>query len=172
MKTIAIIECLLFLTITSRAQINTIPRTEDMCAYCREHAPAKGPENYAVFSLMFKVAGIKYTDPNRDEVFQKWWKDNYSKISCTDGDIYQVPDGGLLKSIVMRDFEMGLRTMVKVYHLDMNVKDPLDGLTIMDWIQQELKKEQSKPDLELLQKYDKIFRGYGAKTTEELNGKN
>ena len=78
-----------------------------------------------------------------------------------------------LKKVVaanFEDFAIRISGHESTYDLDLNVKDPVDGLTILDWLNQELKNTiLSEDDRKLFNWYQNFFRTKGAKTTDELN---
>lgn len=173
MKTVFILLIILSIFFSGGANAQKITTISGMCDATRERAVlSKGPETYTVILLLLFASGTTYTAPDRNEILQKWWKENYHRISCTERP-YEMPAGGLLKQLIMGDFRafaIQISGPESTYNLDLNVLDPVDNLTILDWIKKELENPDTiDADRLLLLSYQKFFRSKGAKTSEELN---
>ncbi len=65
--------------------------------------------------------------------------DNYKKDFYCNDEGFTVKDGNILKYSVYQDFPVFVEGVVKVFNLDINFKDPADGKTVMDYLQDEIK---------------------------------
>lgn len=181
-----LISLALNISINTFAQVPCTPvqQTPNLCAAARDHRTTPGtPEKYYLFTFLFKAAGLKqvdgyYTDPNRYEILRAFWKKNYACISCEE-EFGAFPEGGLLRQIVMSDFEEAAywicgTGITSRFKLDLNVKDGTDSLTIIDWIHKERARGTDIPETDhaLLNKYEKLFTEHGAMTSEQLKAVN
>ena len=188
MKTVSFFLVFVFFSIMSLSQNNDSIKLDritidEICDLIRQRVPYdsydENDKSLAQFSIENYLEAHSGTShyihtPIEIAKLQKWWKDNYYNISCFGDSVW--PKGGILKQIVsanFNDFAIRISGPESTYNLDLNVRDPVDGLTILDWLQQELK----NPDLnsyskKLYQWYQDFFRSKGAKTSNELNEKN
>lgn len=64
--------------------------------------------------------------------------DTYKKDFYCTADGFRVDQGNILKYSVYQDFPIFVDGVVKTFDLDINFKDPSDGKTVLDYIQDEI----------------------------------
>lgn len=102
---------------------------------------------------------------------QKMWNKNRENFRCYKYPNVTVTDGSILKFAMDTNFSTFLVSAVRKYNLDMNFKDPKDGKTIMDFLQDRITtfKKGNFPDQ--VAEYERIYKllsDNGAKHGKDL----
>ena len=88
---------------------------------------------------------------------QCMWKKYYAEFGC-DNTGFLVPQGNILKYAVNKEFELFIDGVVEDFGLDINIKDPADGKTLLDFVLDEVKRYKKSPyqdkSIELQRIYD------------------
>jgi len=122
---------------------------------------------------------ISCADPKRDTFeeakakIQCMWN-KYKELLACDVPGFDISNGNVLKYAIAKSFPDPVLDTPKTYGLDINFKDPVDGLTVMDYIQKELKRYQQNPSaypsqIKDLTRVYEILRSRGAKHAHELD---
>ena len=98
---------------------------------------------------------------------QKWW--NKYKTSCKcDSVSFGLSNGNLLKFALSQNFTEVIDDLASYYKLDINFKDPADGLNLLDYIiseKQRLQKQvNSESAVNVYENYKAIIIGLGGKS--------
>ncbi|HKZ67310.1 MAG TPA: hypothetical protein VJ111_13180 [Chitinophagaceae bacterium] len=67
------------------------------------------------------------------------WEKYYHEFWCGDFG-FPVPQGNILKYAVNQEFELFIDALVEEFGLDINIKDPADGKTLLDFVTDEIKR--------------------------------
>ncbi len=76
---------------------------------------------------------------------QCMWKKYYAEFGCDDSG-FLVPQGNILKYAVNKEFELFIDGVVEDFGLDINLKDPADGNTLLDFVLDEVKRYIKHPN--------------------------
>jgi hypothetical protein len=103
---------------------------------------------------------------------QLMWNKYRTSFSCNYPGL-KVPQGNVTKMSVDTGFTTFLMDAVKEYKLDMNFKDPIDGKTVLDFINEEIANlKRSSVDLSFkIKEYEslyKLLQANGAKHSRDL----
>jgi len=122
---------------------------------------------------------ISCADPKKDTFeeakakIQCMWN-KYKELCACDVSGFNVSNGNILKYAINVKFPDFVLDTTKEYDLDINFKDPVDGLTVIDYIHNEIKHYKRDSDtyerqlIELETVY-RILRSRGAKHAHELD---
>ena len=103
---------------------------------------------------------------------QKMWIESREEFRCVNSE--NIPtDGNILKLSITTHFPFFIIEAVKKFELDMNFKDPSDGKTILDFIQDRLTfyKESSGDQSDVINEYSALYKllaSKGAKHGKDL----
>ena len=100
------------------------------------------------------------------------WEKDKENFRCYKYPNVTVTDGNILKFAMDTNFSTFVINAVRKYDLNMNFRDPKDGKTIMDFLQDRMStfKKGNFPDqLEEFERVYKILKENGAKHSWELN---
>ena len=75
---------------------------------------------------------------------QCMWRKYYAEFGCDDTG-FLVPQGNILKYAVNQEFELFVDGVVEEFGLDINIKDPADGKTLLDFVLDEVKRYKKDP---------------------------
>ncbi len=78
---------------------------------------------------------------------QCMWRRYYAEFGCDDTG-FLVPQGNILKYAINQEFEYFIDGVVEEFGLDINLKDPVDGKTLLDFVLDEIKRYKKKPEYE------------------------
>ena len=76
---------------------------------------------------------------------QCMWRKYYAEFGCDDTG-FLVPQGNILKYAVNQEFELFVDGVVEEFGLDINIKDPADNKTLLDFVLDEVKRYKKDPD--------------------------
>ena len=76
---------------------------------------------------------------------QCMWRKYYAEFGCDDTG-FLVPQGNILKYAVNQEFELFVDGVVEEFGLDINIKDPADNRTLLDFVLDEVKRYKKDPD--------------------------
>ena len=99
MKTVSIVVFYFAFSLTcfSQKQIPCIldqDALDELCDLIRDQTPYDpGPEKFAVENFILLKAETVFNDTNRKTIVQKWWRENYGKISFQGNSAW--PTGGI-----------------------------------------------------------------------------
>ncbi len=167
-------------TITKSVQECPVPSKSDFELVCDNVYTKKisGDEtelNYKYQETLWKMSCAKDGVDNLDEArkkIQTMWNKYRTSFSCNYPGL-KVPNGNVTKMSVDTGFTTFIMDAVKEYKLDMNFKDPIDGKTILDFINDEISslKKSTVNMSDKIREYEslyKILQANGAKTSREL----
>ncbi len=134
------------------------------------------------FRYKLQMMEIACADPRKDSpetvrakvqyVFEKY----YAEFGC-DGTGFLVPYGNILKYAVNQEFENFVYGMVEEFGININIKDPADGKTLLDFILDEKNRyKRGTPEFQYKAKelediYNKLRNDYYALHANELKYK-
>lgn len=103
---------------------------------------------------------------------QCMWRKYYAEFGCDDTG-FLVPQGNILKYAVNQEFELFIDEVVEDFGLDINLKDPADGKTLLDFVLDEVKRYKKDPDYkkkvkELERIYNHLKNDLKAKHAKDL----
>ena len=103
---------------------------------------------------------------------QCMWRKYYAEFGCNDSG-FLVPQGNILKYAVNQEFEYFIDGVVEEFGLDINLKDPADGKTLLDFVLDEIKRYKKNPEFqdkvkELEKIYNHLKKNLKAKHANEL----
>ncbi|HKZ67309.1 MAG TPA: hypothetical protein VJ111_13175 [Chitinophagaceae bacterium] len=103
------------------------------------------------------------------------WKKYYHEFGC-DNSGFPVPQGNILKYAVNQEFELFIDGLVEYFGMDINIKDPADGKTLLDYTLDEVNRYKKYPDFakkvkELQNIYDHLKNDLYALHASELASK-
>ncbi len=88
---------------------------------------------------------------------QCMWKKYYVEFGCDDAG-FLVPQGNILKYAVNQEFEYFVDGVVEEFGLDINLKDPADEKTLLDFVLDEVKRYKKNPEYqEKVKELEKIY---------------
>jgi hypothetical protein len=101
-------------------------------------------------------------------MFEKY----YAEFGC-DNSGFLVPQGNILKYAVNQEFEYFVDGMVKEFGININIKDPADGKTLLDFVSDEINRYKKSPEYQykvkkLQEIYNHFKNDYGAKHSKDL----
>ena len=79
------------------------------------------------------------------------WGKYYSEFGCDDTG-FLVPQGNILKYAVNQEFELFVDGMVEDFGVSINMKDPADGKTLLDFTLDEINRYKKYPDFKKKQR--------------------
>ena len=106
---------------------------------------------------------------------QCMWRKYFAEFGCDDSG-FVVPQGNILKYAVSQEFEYFVDGVVEEFGLDINLKDPADGKTLLDFVLDEVKRYKKDPEFqnkvkELEEIYDHLKFDLYALHANELTSK-
>ena len=106
---------------------------------------------------------------------QCMWKKYFSEFGCDDSG-FPTPNGNILKYSVNQEFEFFIDGVVEEFGVDINLKDPADGKTLLDFVLDEAKRYKKNPEYqkktkELEEIYDHLKFDLYALHANELTSK-
>lgn len=123
---------------------------------------------------IWKLAGadpLVDTEETAIPKIQKWY-DKYKLQLVCDVDGFSVSNGSLLKYSIYKDFTHLIESFVLVYDLDINVIDISDGKTVLDYIDDEIKRidpnGKYSDAVKSLKSRRATLVSWGAKTSAEI----
>jgi hypothetical protein len=167
-------------------KIDPLKYSEQIClsASEKEYDPNLKNRNFPkCLSYILQIEGRPTTGPHWDKEVARIWNENYANIICGDGDGEGdfIPRGGLLRTILIYNFDsfvpLVLDSETRKYNIDLNAPDPIDGTTILDFVNTTLDRiarGDCDPfwceDTEIhLKRWRYNLIEAGAKTSQELN---
>lgn len=122
------------------------------------------------FQAMLNSAACINQNDNENTKAQKiqtLWNDNQSSFRCSIPG-FDIENGNILKlSVRKRSFEF-LNMALDSWKLNLNIPDPVDGKTILDYVEKEIRSNGSNEISVELQEYRDLLRDSGAKRSSEL----
>ncbi|HMI79296.1 MAG TPA: hypothetical protein VK484_10915 [Ferruginibacter sp.] len=106
---------------------------------------------------------------------QCMWRRFFAEFGCDDSG-FLVPQGNILKYAVNQEFEYFVDGVVEEFDLDINLKDPADGKTLLDFVLDEVARYKKNPEYqkkakELQEIYDHFKFDLYALHANELTSK-
>jgi hypothetical protein len=131
--------------------------------------------NYKYQETLWKMSCARDGSDSLEEARKKiqlMWNKYRTSFSCNYPGL-KVPQGNVTKMSVDTGFTTFLMDAVKEYKLDMNFKDPIDGKTVLDFINEEIANlKRSSVDLSFkIKEYEslyKLLQANGAKHSRDL----
>lgn len=176
MKPIACALSLAILTGLAGVANATCPDPARLTGICNSIATEKkdrdseGPYLY-VYQRQMHEAACANPDADPEAILQAkigaLWKSNQAALRCRQQDL-NVVDGNILKLAVTRHFVDVLEDAAQVWRVDLNVVDPSDGRTALDYTRDEIARNKGNASEPVLRKYYDMLRKSGAKHRSEL----
>jgi hypothetical protein len=130
----------------------------------------EGPYLY-VYQRQIHEAACANPDVDSDAVVQAkiaaLWKSNQPALRCRQQDL-NVVDGNILKLAVTRHFIDVLEDAAQLWRVDLNVVDPSDGRTVLDYTRDEIGRNNGNASEPVLRTYYDMLRKSGARHRSEL----
>lgn len=126
---------------------------EEVCSAARNKTGSGDPNNASELEkLLNKAAGTEFKAPGQTNKLGAWWKEYAHQIHCRKEKGF--PEGGLLRQIVFADFRSFANHIGPNGRLalDLELKDPVDSLTILEFVTKEREKIESEYPREEFQK--------------------
>jgi hypothetical protein len=120
---------------------------------------------------------ISCADPTKDSPelanskIQKMWNNHREDFRCYGYTGVTVADSNVAKFSADTGFPAFLIVAVKKYKLDMNFKDPADGQTLMDFLQENINRYKGTAYTGKTEEYEKLYKMMaqaGAKHSKDL----
>lgn len=99
---------------------------------------------------------------------RQMWSDNTDRLVCNNAS-FSVIRGNVLKYAASNRFDDFLFDAAMVWKVDLNTVDPSDGRTVLDYVQDEVKRHHGKAIEKSLRSYYDMLRSSGAKHRSELS---
>ena len=151
------------------------------------NCPAPKGGKFVYFCTMVENQDIQYieqliemscVDLNKDSPetikakVQCMWNKYYAEFGC-DNTGFLVPQGNILKYAVNQEFELFIDGVVEDFDLDINLKDPADGKTLLDFVLDEINRYKKDKDYqnkvkELQRIYNHLKNDLKAKHAKDL----
>lgn len=143
----------------------------EMCSVVYERTRARSGSSYrmAFEQIMHEAAGA--TELPRDsaankEKLRRLWKEHPEEFKCNSPD-FDVPGGSLAKyGVAVRSF--GFVNFMLKMGLDLNLIDPADNLTLLDYLQGQLTSNKGSEIEGQLQEYVDTVKAAGGKRASEI----
>lgn len=153
-------------------------KRDSMCRQIGGRLPDEDEESDFVYLYEKTLWEISCAKPGIDseeqasEKIKKMWNKYHKTLTC-DIPGFDISNGNVLKYSIAKSFPDLVLDTVKTYDLNINFKDPVDGLTVLDYVQKKLKYYQQNPSaysshIRDLTKIYEILRSRGAKHAQEL----
>ncbi len=131
--------------VTKNSQECAEPNRGDIGQLCLEmnENESAGEESELNFKYQQTLWRISCANENSDSIevarqkVQKMWTKYRTLISCKSPGV-KVDGGNITKFSLETGFSIFLHDAIKDYKLDMNFKDPADGKTILDFVNEEI----------------------------------
>jgi hypothetical protein len=175
MRTILSLNLLLITTITSYAQVDLCdcPRPKDgkfvnICTLIENQDP-----NYKNEFMLMACADL--TKDSKETIKEKvncLWESYYKEFGCNSTG-FLVPDGNNLKYSLNQEFDLFIDGMFEEFGVNINLKDPSDGKTLLDFAEAEILRYRDDKDFgykvkELERIYNHLKNELNAKHSNEL----
>lgn len=124
-------------------------------------------DNELSYVTRFKKAGCVKPDDSEEVANRKIreaWSKFEDRLVC-DTIAFSLVGGNILKAATVSRNEVFYKTVIK-WGVNLNRVDPVDGKTVLDFIQDKIK--TNPPNLDFYQSYYKLLKHYGAKHRSEL----
>lgn len=124
---------------------------------------------YEYVAMMNAAACIQASDSDSQKrtKIQALWNANQNNFGCTVTG-FDVEGGNVLKLVVRkRSFEF-LNLAMESWQLNLNIVDPVDGKTVLDYVEAELVANRGSDIGRELQEYKELLIEAGAKRSSEL----
>ena len=100
------------------------------------------------------------------------WEKYYDEFGCDDAG-FLVPQGNILKYSINQEFENFVYGVVEEFNLNINLKDPADGKTLLDFTLDEINRYKKRPEYQYKVKelqgiYNNLKNNLKAKHASEL----
>ena len=146
----------------------------NLCAAVADQTVELEPRHPAVMyqyqSLVYDAACVEAQDPEPVvvEKIQAFWNRYGSTLTCRPFD-FTPRDGNILKLAVAEQADPFIVDVLSIWRVDLNRVDPVDGMTVLDFI--ELRQQEAGSNANLVGTYQRFFdrfRAAGAKRAAEL----
>ena len=97
-----------------------------------------------------KMSCVDLTKDSPETILAKvqcMWRKYFAEFGCDDPG-FVVPQGNILKYAVSQEFEYFVDGVVEEFGLDINLKDPADGKTLLDFVLDEVKRYKKDPEFQ------------------------
>jgi hypothetical protein len=149
-----------------------------LCGQVAERFPDEDEDskyNYLFQSTLERMACVEKTDSEEVVIrkVQSFWDKYYSECKCNRDD-FVLANRNILKYAAQHAWDEFF-ILIKQYKLNLNVIDPVDGKTLMDFVDHEYKRiKQIAPDSDRTKSLKKLYdylRSNGALYAVELSSK-
>ena len=137
--------------------------------FSRTRAPADSGVRFEYEQIIYAAAGVVPGDtPEQIRLkIQALWDGHQDRFKCSSND-FDVSSGSILKyAISARSFSF-LNTASQRWQLNLNYVDSVDGRTMLDYLQEEIRRTSGSNSAIELQEYFDSLRQVGAKFSAEL----
>lgn len=148
---------------------------EELCLFMVEGlVDSSKPSNtraYLYRDMMRKAAGVDMAvddRPTETAKMQRWWNAHQHQLKCNVTNSV-VRDGHIMRLAVDRSQGEFIRDVVFRWKLDINYRDPKDGGTVLDWIDDQLVTNNYNTNHTfLLNRWKTMLETYGGKRAKDL----
>lgn len=162
---------LLALPTAADAQVADSSRGQ-LCSFISGRSPERDPAmptDYAYQTSIYRAAGVDADADATGEIrrkIQAWWARGGRHHLCNAIN-FNVPNGSVIKYAVSRRFD-GFIADFAAWGLNLNLVDPTDNRTVLDYIEDEIVRLQGTSAERILRRYYRTFRDAGALHRREL----
>ncbi len=122
-----------------------------------------------------EMSCVDLTKDSRETIKAKvqcMWRKYYAEFGCDDSG-FPSPNGNILKYAVNQEWEYFIDGVVEEFDLNINLKDPADGKTLLDFVSDEIIRYKKNPEFknkvkELEEIYNHLKKDLKAKHATEL----
>lgn len=160
----------------SAASVTGCPAVSEIFNLCtavdekgRVPIPGTSRSQFEFVAMVHAAACVRATDSEADRRsrIQSLWRDHQAAFGCTVPG-FDLDSGNVLKMAVRRrSFEL-LNLVLEEWHLDVNIVDPVDGRTFLDYLEAEIGLNTGQEIEPTLREYYELFREAGARHCREL----
>ncbi len=146
---------------------------EDLCNSIFDQKEDSDPESSYVYKYQRIILEASCVNSDKDTQVDKinkinaMWNRLTNKLTC-DSTRFNVTNGNILKLAVARRFDSVIEDAAQVWKVNLNVVDPSDQLTVLDYVAKQIDVYKGTVNEALLQEYYKVLKAAGAKHKREL----
>lgn len=125
---------------------------------------------YTYQTQIYAGAGVNENSDDPEVIKRKiqvFWNANWRELRCSNIN-FSITNGNILKQAVERNSRNFVNDMVRKWQVDVNVVDPIDGKTLMDYVIEQREVNLGTNLGSVLQYYYIMLSQHGAKRAREM----
>lgn len=134
-----------------------------------ETDPTRGT-TYTYQTQIYAGAGVDASSDNPETIrtkIQIFWNANWRELRCSNLN-FTITNGNILKQGVEANSRNFINDMVRKWQVDINVVDPVDGKTLMDYVDDQQALHGGTSLESVLRNYSLLLNRHGAKRAREI----